>query len=176
VAHLEEVVAPDYLAGVEEWSIDRVRFRRDEVTEVEIGLSYLRRIVQGRLDIVLAALHQRSDGDATVDLDDFVERLPEILGDRVHAPGLGRLPTLIGPGELDDEWTKRLEAVFPPSRLDRLEELQDTELTIASAALDGLEKSLSSQRRVVFQVIDRLQEELVRRYRTGEATVDSLLP
>ena len=60
MAHLEEVVAPDYLTGVEDWSIDRVRFRRDQVTEVEIGLSYLRRIVQGRLDIVLAALHQRA--------------------------------------------------------------------------------------------------------------------
>jgi hypothetical protein len=64
-------------------------------------------------------------------------------------------------------------AVFPPSRL---EELQGTELTVASAALDGLEKPLSSPRRVVFDVLDRPQQELVRRYRTGDATVDSLLP
>ncbi len=67
-------------------------------------------------------------------------------------------------------------AVSQPSRLDRLEELQGTELTVASAALDGLEKPLSSPRRVVFDVLDRPQQELVRRYRTGDATVDSLLP
>ena len=32
------------------------------------------------------------------------------------------------------------------------------------------------ERRAVLDVLDRLQDEIVRRYRTGEATVDSLLP
>ncbi len=41
--------------------------------------------------------------------------------------------------------------------------------------LDVLERSVSSQRKAVFEIVDRLQAEVVRRYRSGEATVDSLL-
>lgn len=168
-------MAPGYLEGLQGWSIERVRSRRDEATEAEIGLSYLRRIVQGRLDITLAEQSQRQSGQAG-DLDDLVERLPAILGDRVHAPGLGRLPALMGPGELHPHFTARLEAALPASRLDNLQAFDDAGLAEASSALEELERSLSMQRRAIFDVIDRLQEELVRRYRTGEATVDSLLP
>jgi hypothetical protein len=176
VAQLDEVMDPGYLEGLEEWPIERVRAQRDVATEAETGLSYLRRIVQGRLDIVLSEQHRRQLGEAPGNLDDLVGRLPEILGDRLHAPGLGRLPVLMGPGELAPELTARLEAVLPGSKLDALEEFDDAALDAASTALEDLERSLSTQRRSVFDVLDRLQEELVRRYRTGEATVDSLLP
>jgi len=168
-------MAPGYLEGLADWPIDRVRAQRDEATEAETGLSYLRRIVQGRLDIVLAELGDRQLGSDPGGLDDLVTRLPEILGDRVHAPGLGRLPALIGPGELAPELTQRVETVLPAGRLDSLREYDDVQLDAVSGALKDLEQSLSSQRRAVFNVLDRLQDELVRRYRTGEATVDSLL-
>ena len=94
----------------------------------------------------------------------------------MHASGLGRLPALMGPGELPAELTDRLEAVLPADRLGSLPDHDDDELAAASSALEELERSLSSQRRAVFDVLDNLQEELVRRYRSGEATVDSLLP
>jgi len=169
-------MAPGYLEGLEGWPIDRVRAKRDEATEAETGLSYLRRIVQGRLDIVLAEQERRRLGQDPGNPDDLVDRLPEILGDRVHAPGLGRLPALIGPGELAPELTAQLETILPANRLNALPDYDDTALSEASAGLEELERSLSSQRRSVFDVLDRLQEELVRRYRSGEATVDSLLP
>jgi hypothetical protein len=176
VAQLDEVMAPGYLEGLSEWPIERVRACRNEATEAEVGLSYLRRIVQGRLDIVLADQERRRLGESAGDLDQLVERLPEILGDRVHAPGLGRLPVLMGPGELDAELSAAVEAVLPASRLASLVEFDDADLVEAATGLRELEHSLSAQRRAVFDVIDRLQEELVRRYQTGEATVDSLLP
>src|ERR1700722_12040721 len=160
-------MAPGYLEGLQEWPIERVRATRDTATEAETGLSYLRRIVQGRLDIVLSEQDRRQHGEGPGDLDDLVGRLPEILGDRVHAPGLGRLPTLIGPGELAPDLTARLEAVLPAARLHSLPDLDEAALTTASAALEDLERSLSVQRRAVFDVLDRLQEELVRRYRSG---------
>jgi hypothetical protein len=175
VVQLDDVTNPAYLEGLEGWPVAQVRARRDEALEVETGLSYLRRMVQGRLDIVLAEESSRRQGQAG-DLGDLVERLPGILGDRVHAPGLGRLPALMGPGELDAELEERLDSLLPASRLDSLDELEQAELASASSGLESLERSVSSQRRAVLDVLDRLQEELVRRYRTGEATVDSLLP
>lgn len=155
--------------------MSEVRARRDEAVEVETGLSYLRRLVQGRLDIVQNERQRRQHGDAVVPIGDLVDRLPEILGDKVHAPGLGRLPALMAPGEIDPDLEQRLEAALPGSRLGALDSLDDGALEQAFAALDDLQRSVSGDRRAVLDVVDRLQEELVRRYRTGEASVDSLL-
>jgi hypothetical protein len=174
VVRLADVTDPGYLDGLEEWALPDVRARKDESTEIETGLSYLRRMVQGRLDIVRAEQRRREGGSAG-DVSDLVDDLPKILGDHVHAPGLGRLPVLMGPGQLDSELESRLEAVLPEARLGVLPEIPDDELESSAQGLTDLERTISSQRRAVFDVLDRLQEEIVRRYRTGEATVDSLL-
>ena len=169
-------MAPGYIDGLESWSLEDVRARRDEATEVETGLSYLRRIIQGRLDILLAEQRRRRDGEGGGGLTSLVEELPSILSDHVHAPGLGRLPALMGPGDLDHELEARLEAVIPASHLAKIDSLDDAEVSSACDGLVELERAVSAQRRSVFEVLDRLQEEIVRRYGTGEATVDSLLP
>jgi len=176
VARLDDVLAPGYLYGLESWSLEDVRARRDEATLVETGLSYLRRIAQGRLDILLAEQRRRRDGGGGGGLTSLVEELPSILSDHVHAPGLGRLPALMGPGELDDDLEARLEAVIPASHLANIDSLEDAEVSSACDGLVELERAVSAQRRSVFEVLDRLQDEIVRRYGTGEATVDSLLP
>lgn len=176
MAQLDDVTAPSYLEGLGEWPLSDVRARRDEVNEVETGLSYLRRIVQGRLDIVLAELRRRQEGDGAGDAGDLVDHLPEILGDKLHAPGLGRLPALMGPGALDPTLEARLNEVLSAAKLTSLSLVGDQELAEASEGLVELERLLSGRRRTVCDVIDNLQDELVRRYRTGEASVDSLLP
>lgn len=165
---------PEYLDGLEGWSLDEVRARREEATETETGLSYLRRIVQGRLDIVAAEERHRRAGESG-DVSGLVQELPEILSDNVHAPGLGRLPALMAPGELDSELERSLEDILPASRLGDLAQFSADELAVYGEKLTAFERSISKQRRAVFDVLDRLQDEIVRRYRTGEATVDSLL-
>ncbi len=176
MARLEDVLTPDYLDGLEAWSLDGVRARRDEATEVETALSYVRRMVQGRLDIVLAEQESRRVGESAGDVAELVARLPTILGDHVLAPGFGRLPTLIAPGDIDPPLVSALEDALPAARMSTLAELDDADLEVASHKLERLERSISSQRRAVFEVLDRLQNEIVRRYRSGEASVDSLLP
>lgn len=174
VAQLSEVTDPAFLDGLEGWTLEEVRERRDGATEIETGLSYLRRIVQGRLDIVLAEQGHRRTGDGA-DVSQLVEELPSILSDNVHAPGLGRLPARLGPGRLDPELESRLEEILPAAKLADLAGIADDDLAAAAGALAEFERSLSSKRREVFDVLDRLQEEIVRRYRSGEATVDSLI-
>jgi hypothetical protein len=174
VAQLSDVIDPGYLEGLEGWPLDDVRSRRDEATEIETGLSYLRRIVQGRLDIVMAEEQHRQQGDQA-DVSALVEELPAILSGNVHAPGLGRLPTILAPGDMDSVLERRLEEVLPAVRLAAVHELSEAELRRAAQDLTEFERSVSTQRRAVLDVLDRLQDEIVRRYRTGEATVDSLL-
>lgn len=170
------MTSPDYLTGLEEWPMETVRARRDEATEVETGLSYVRRIVQGRLDIVVAERERRQKGEAPVDASQLVDQLKDILSEHVRAPGLGRLPAMMFPGKLDSHLETRLEEVLPVADLSMLSELSDARLTECADGLTEFERDVSMQRRAVLDVIDRLQEEIVRRYRSGEATVDSLLP
>jgi hypothetical protein len=166
---------PQYLEGLETWTLDQVRARRDEATETETALSYLRRILQGRLDIVMAEQRHRRAGESG-DVSELVDELPTILSGNVHAPGLGRLPTLMAPGEVDHQLEARLESILPAAHLARLDEIDPEELDRCAIELTEFERFVSGQRRAVLDVLDRLQDEIVRRYRSGEATVDSLLP
>lgn len=175
MVQLSDVTDPAYLEGLEGWTLQEVRARRAEATEAETGLSYLRRIVQGRLDIVAAERTHRSHGERAR-LSELVEELPTILSGNVHAPGLGRLPALLAPGEVDAGLERQLEEIMPASRLGALSEMGEDDLERTAERLNDFERSVSSQRRAILDVLDRLQDEVVRRYRTGEATVDSLLP
>lgn len=175
VANLSEVTDPNYLDGLKDWPMDELRSHRRTVEEIETGLSFMRRIVQGRLDIVVAEQHHREHGERA-DVSDLVDELPTILSDNVHAPGLGRLPTLMGPGELDPTLERRLEEILPAAHLAALPDVSEEELTKAGEELTSFERVVSAQRRDVLNVVDRIQDEIVRRYGTGEATVDSLLP
>jgi hypothetical protein len=162
----------DRLAGL---PIEEIRGRLARATEVEVGLSYMRRLIQGRLDIVLDETRRRERGEQSGDLSALVERLPEILGEHLHGPGTGRLPRLMLPGDEDRRQIERLDLIVDAGELATLPELADTDLRVKLDALVSLEEEVSGDRRAVHDVIDRLQEELVRRYKTGEATVDSLL-
>ena len=174
---IETLLAPDFLVGLTSVPLPEVRSRRAVCQEVEVGLSYLRRMVQGRLDIVLAELARRTSGESAGDVANLVDRLPSILADNVHAPGNGRLPTLMTPtlDELDVGFTSRLDAIVDANELAALSDREVDEVHAVADSLHQLEKDISAQRRSLHERIDVLQEEIVRRYKTGEATVDTLL-
>jgi hypothetical protein len=175
-ASLDALLAPAYLEGLPSMPIAEIRSRRDQATEVEVGLSYVRRLIQGRLDIVLAEVHQRESGGPAGDLADLVQRLPEILGERVRSPGMGRLPTLMAPAEMELTEVHRLDEIVDADSLGTLPQRTDAELLAMVDALAEFEHQVSAGRRSAFEVIDQLQDEIVRRYKSGEANVDSLLP
>ncbi len=171
------LLGPNYLDGITSLPMDVLRARRGDCQEVEVALSYLRRLVQGRLDIVLAELRRRADGVAPPDLDALVSELPQILSDNIRAPGNGRLPTFLAPDEVevDQALLDRLDSIAGPAQLSALTDVADADLRAMSDELSRLEREVSDKRRSLFERIDAIQEEIVRRYKTGEATVDRLL-
>ncbi|HTV11575.1 MAG TPA: hypothetical protein VME20_06900 [Acidimicrobiales bacterium] len=173
---LEDEPGPRYLAGLDRLPLTELRARRETCVELEMELSYVRRLAQARIDLIVAESERRHLGLASPSPDALVEQLPHILGDRGRERGPGRLPSLLAPSSgARSSLAERVEAVLPADRLGTLNETEPGELTSVLDQLSALEKDISANRRKLHDVIDRLQEELVRRYRTGEATVDALL-
>ncbi|MCU1454348.1 MAG: aerial mycelium formation protein [Acidimicrobiales bacterium] len=174
-AQIERILADGYLGDVSVPSTDQIRVLRDECREVETKLSFLRRLVQGRHDIVTGELGRRQRGGERGDLGELVDQLPEILSDRIHAPGTGRLPTTLEPGDVQGRLVDRLAAIIDEHGLSNLGALDDAELTAMATELEALESEVSDLRRALFDRIDALQAEMTRRYRDGEARVDDVL-
>jgi hypothetical protein len=172
---LAALLDPGYLGDLTSRTMDDVRAMRTECQEVETGLSLLRRMVQGRLDIVGVELTRRAEGGDPSDLPDLIARLPQVLSDRTHAPGVGRLPQMMAPGELPEDLEAELDAIVSAGHLANLPSVDDDHLRSMADDLAAFEHKVSGHRHDLFERIDALQAEITRRYRTGEATVDSLL-
>ncbi|MDQ3107002.1 MAG: hypothetical protein M3Q68_04275 [Actinomycetota bacterium] len=174
---LARILADSYADGVGDLSLDEVRTRRTECQEVELGLSYARRLVQGRLDIIHGELERRGTGAGRSDAGELVDRLKEgeMLGDQTRPAGFGRLPTLMAPDEASDEFSSEIDEVADADSLANLPELADEVVRKLADQLTTLERSLSDRRRQVFDRIDAFQAEIVNRYKTGTADPEQLL-
>ncbi|MDQ3757727.1 MAG: hypothetical protein M3394_07750 [Actinomycetota bacterium] len=176
IARIDDILSPAYVEGLGDLPLADVRSRRDECQEAADELSYLRRMVQGRLDIVHADLQRRAGGEPG-DLHDLVEQLKrgEIIADGTRAQGQGRLPTGLVPADLDGWIARELDSIVDAGRMSALPELDEDAVRAIGDNLEELERRVSSQRGALHERANTLQEEIVRRYKSGEATVDSLL-
>ena len=177
IADIERLLDDSLIEGLAELPMDEVRSRRDACQEAADVLSYLRRMVQGRLDIVGVELQRRSSGQETADMAELVEQLKrgEILADHTRTGGFGRLPMTFGAAATDGWIAAELEAVAGVARLADLPELEESELRAMADSLTELEHRVSGQRAILHERTNKLQEEIVRRYKSGEASVESLL-
>jgi len=172
---LDRVLESDYLGDLQARPIEEIRAMRDECRHAEDGLSYVRRQAQGRLDIVASELERRAEGKGPSDAGDIVEMLPEILGHNVQAPGLGRLATSLEPADPAMQFSVELEGILHESSLTGLGQITDDELRQLVDRLTEYERTVSERRRALHDRLDALQAEIVRRYKTGEVSVESLL-
>ena len=171
---LAAVLEPDYLGDLTSRPMDEVRAMRNECQTFEVAASFLRRMAQGRIDIVGSVRRRRAESDEPVDIASLVAGLNDILADRGRPAGNGRLPQLLAPGG-DDVATDELDAILPPGAIDALGTASVDELDALLGRLEALGHDISGRRRRLHERIDALQAEMTRRYRTGEASVDSLL-
>ena len=170
-AAVDALLEPAFLENATTQPMSEVRRLRREAEQQEVNLSYTRRLLQGRLDIVRRELQRRAEDDGR----SLVDLLPEILAEKGRGPahGLGRHQTVQphAPEEYES-WVNSLTAGIDMSAIS---DLTDAKLEKAARALADAESDLSERRRGVQQVMDGLAAELGRRYRDGEADVAALL-
>lgn len=169
-SRLARVLDSAFVADLPSLPMAELRSRRADGDELEAGVSMLRRIAQGRLDIVAAEQRRRREGGEPAGVDD----LSEILADRGRPPGPGRLPRVMAPSA-DEFDTSELDHLAPPSVMSGISEASDDDLAALVERLSGYEADVSRRRQALFAVVDALQSEITRRYKTGEATVETLL-
>ena len=173
---IERVCAADYLEGLDGRSLEDLRAMRDECNRAETAVSYVRRVVQGRLDIVQGILAGAGTEEG---LAGVVENLSSIIGGGPPRPaGPGRLPAQLAPDmeavEADD-LTEDVDAVLDPGRIGELFSMGPDELQALAARLVELEGRVSADRRALHERIDTVQGEIVSRYKSGQASPDGLL-
>ena len=171
---LARALAPDFLLGIEDLPIDELRAKKAECTELETATSFLRRLAQGRLDIVADEQRRRRTGEAPIREVGLVASLTGILAGGSRRPGPGRLPTTMVPNEVEADTTE-LDRIAGPDVMGDLTSQDEVTLGSLVDLLSAYEAGLSSLRHSLFERIDTLQAELVRRYKSGEARVESLL-
>jgi hypothetical protein len=151
-------------------SLPELRTLRRDAQRDEADLSYVRRLLQGRIDILRAELARRSPaGEGSV-----VERLPEILTDApARQRSSARHVTLGTPH--NEEYRRLAAEMLSEVELSDLAARTDLELNTAMGRLVRYEQEVSRRRQRLQGTTDECSAEIARRYREGEAQVDDLL-
>jgi hypothetical protein len=178
---IDRVLAPGYTDDVRALSPAELRTRRHEAEQEEVDLSYARRLLQGRLDLLRSEqARRRGDEAATTPgersdeeiVRDIVAAMGEDAPRRDH--GLGRYldiePSRVG------EHRRAAEMVVADPHISDGAQLSDDELADAIDRISNLEQDVSLSRQRVQQVSDALTEEVARRFREGELSVGDSLP
>ncbi|MBS2962307.1 aerial mycelium formation protein [Actinocrinis puniceicyclus] len=168
---IDRVLDHAFTADLSALPLGVLRDRRAEAGAEENDLSYLRRVLHGRLDIIAAESERRAGGDQ----NPLVGRLPEILADAPSNRPASTRHLALGAVAAIGEYRVELEAKLRELALPDLGACSDRALRETAAALSVCEREVSELRRRVQGVVDACAADLARRYREGEAAVDDLL-
>ena len=165
---IDIVLEPEYLADIAAADLDDLRQRREAAEDVESQISYYRRLLHGRVDLLNFELRRRSGQEER----SLIEALPEILASGMtfgNEPNLRHLDTM--PPLPPSTGRRLIDRIMDDGILTQLPELTDEELSEAIDRVQEVEAELSAQRRQLHGVIDALQDEIIARYRSqqGEA-------
>lgn len=168
---IDRVLDPAYVAGLDELELAEVRARRDDAAQEETDLSYLRRLLHARIDIVRAEQRRRRDGGGVP----VVAELARILAENAVGPatGSGR-HQMLQPSRAEAH-RRHVEALVADVDLSDVGSLSSEQLDGALTAYSTEESSVSQRRREVQRVVDAFNAEIGSRYARGTASVDELL-
>ena len=149
-------------------SLLELRSLRQRLQLEDDAVSYARRVAQARLDLIKAEEMHRSDSGET----EVADELRSVLSQ--HLTGGPARPPRPTDDLSDHPLAIELDELCASHGFGRLKQLDDAELATLTTALSAFESRVSSDRRERFDRLDALSAELVRRYRDGEADIDSL--
>lgn len=154
-------MSPEFIADLHSVDVSELRERRAMTADVETELSFYRRLLHGRMDLLNFELARRR-GEETRSL---IEALPDILGAGETAGGqVGRVRGEFSP-DLPDERRRPIDDVLEDDFLTRIPELDDDELSRIQTTLAATESEISLQRRAVQERFDLLQSIITGIYR-----------
>ncbi len=159
----------DRVIDVTTLRLEELRQSRHSLESEEKELSYVRRLLQGRIDIIKAELARRAGHG-----NDVLSSLPAILAD---APS--SFKSSARHVSLDEPVTKHATAIAAKRAANdlsmNLADVSDPQLRTMLDNLARHEKAVSKARSQLHKTMDGLNSELTRRYREGSAQVDDLL-
>ena len=159
---IDHIRRPEFLEGVQDLPLDELRRRRDDCLAEREYLSFLRRLLQGRAEILRAEVERRGGGTSEGSL---VERLATILTGETQGPSRGEAVKVGLPEQETLLARRQVELLVSDVGISDPSQLDDERLTEAADRLVREEHEVSGSRAEIIKVLDRLQDELKRRYR-----------
>jgi len=159
------IVDPAFASALDELPTDEIRARRDEARAERDYLSYLRRLIQSRQDMLTAEREARGRPGQ------FRAPLAEVLSGQGHTDSRGEAVHLQLPPEDMAAADARVSEILAEDAFANPKELSDEQLDTMVATLHDEEQAVSSDRGAVIRAHDKFQEELKRRYREDPSQI-----
>jgi hypothetical protein len=155
---IDRVLGDGFLDDLASASLDELRDKRLDAEQEEVDLSYVRRLIQGRVDIVEAERRRRASGGT----GSIIDQLAEILSDSSPSTtGSGRHLD-VEPSRVD-EHRRVVERVVADARISDVTVLSDDQIDGVLRVLREHEETVSEWRRRVQTVVDTLSAEIGKR-------------
>ncbi len=161
------------MRGLADLPDGEVRDRRVMCDDLDVELSFYRRMLHGRMDLIAFEMRRRAGEEE----QSLIEALPRILSEGAYtaAPGLASRKVPVELPNVDRQGRRIVDKALDGDFILRLPSLEDDELSETQLFLQEVEAQVSQQRRTVHDALDALQAELTRRYSDGSADPDTLL-
>ena len=147
-------------------SVAEIRAQRNALQAEEDAISFVRRLAQGRLDLVQDEERRRAPGTETP-VGSLADRLADVFGQQ-HGGGSARPPRETNI-PADHPLVKELDELCEHYEFESLENLDSKSLSELAGALSMFEKSCSQLRHDLFEKIDALTAVLVASVRASGA-------
>ncbi|HEX9822897.1 MAG TPA: aerial mycelium formation protein [Actinomycetota bacterium] len=160
---IDLILAAGFADGIESMDLDELRRRRDLCRGEREYLSLLRRLLQGRRDLLRDERERRAGGGQP---GSIVERVSAVLADAPRGPSRGEAVMISVPEEEIALARRSVERLLADAGLSDLEHIEDAALESAIALLDEEERKVSNTRNSVMSIHDQLQDVIKERWRT----------
>lgn len=164
---IDRIRRPGFVEGLSDLELDELRRRRDDCFAEREYLSLLRRLVQGRAEILKAEVERRGRGEE----GSLVGALSTILAGDAQGPSRGEAVKVGLPEEEMLLARRRVERLVADAGLSDAGALDDERLADAVEVLVREEREVSEARAEVLRAMDTIQDELKRRYRDDPSLV-----